>query len=379
MKYAISIDWLSFFCLTDDSPWHPVEDDPNAANVFGSLPWVYKKEPHGTRQYKELWRVILQGNEVAEVQCCPCSSILPPLSCIVKFNNRLLYQHDLWEIVDRFIRDHEMTIQNISRLDICADFLRFECSPCIKFIADFLGSKIRRVGRGKGGAYFQHYTSKNVDGCSISHLDYTGLSFGDKKSDSRVYMYNKSLELQQIKNKPYIKDFWRRVGLIETYAGKDGKVRTRDVWRLEVSMGNKAMKFKDRNTDEVIHVSRDMIGEGADLIKLYHTMIAKLFVFIKNHDHITNVTREPRLDLWGTTPACYDRAIIRNVSCSTRTERILIRQLWTLAETYRGDCEDIIKDRDLMQQIAANLAEQTDLTRWLLHKRNTWGDKSNYK
>lgn len=379
MLYAVSIDWLAFFCLTDGTPWHPVEDEENTGNVFGSLPWAYKKEPHGTRQFKELWTIMLEGNEVAEVQCIPCSPILPPLSCIVKFNNRLLYSHDLWEIVDRFLRDHAMTINNLSRLDLCADFLTFEKYPCIKFITDFLGSQIRRVGRGKGGAYFEHFASKGVDGFSHSHLKYTGLSFGDKKSDARVYMYNKSLELREVKKKPYIKDFWNKVGLLQTYRDKAGKVVEKDVWRLEVSMGSKAMTFKDKMSNEVIHVNREMVGDGGDLVKLFHTMIRKLFVFIVNREGITNVTREPRIDLWGHEPAAYDRAIIRNVSCSTRTERILIKQLWTLAGTYRGDCEDIIHDADLMQQIASNLAEQTDLTRWLIHKRSTWGDSKKYK
>lgn len=379
MRYAISIDWLQFFCLTEQHAWHPVESDARGGEVFAALPWVYKKEPHGTRQYRELWRVMLNGDEIAEVQSVPCSEILPPLSCIVKFNNRLLYRHDLWEIVDRFLLDHAMTINNISRLDLCADFLEFDKYPCVKFVTDFLGSKIRRVGRGHGGAYFQHYAAKGSDGFSHSHVDYTGLSFGDKRSDIRVYLYNKSLELQEVKNKPYIKDFWAKAGLIEFVTGKDGKTRQRPVWRLEVSMGSKAMQFKDRTDNTRINVDKSMIEESASLIKLYRTMIAKMWVFIKNRPGITNVTREPRLDLWGDEVPIFDRAIIRNVSCSTRTERILIKQLWTMAKTYKGDCEDIIKDVDLMQQIAANLAEQTDLTRWLLHKRDTWGDILNTK
>lgn len=360
MKYCISIDWLAFFC-SSSKPFEQVE---GGNTLFSALHWNYEKQNHGTRQFKNLYFVYFQRAKVAEVQSEPCSSILKPNSVIVKFENRLLYQPDLWDIVQRFIDDHSLTILNVSRIDICADFNRFYSYECVPFIADFLASRIRHKGKGIGTAHFNHY-SKVENKVSKSRIDYTGLSFGGHDSDARVYLYNKTFELLTQKDKPYIRDFWIKAGLD----------LSRNVWRLEVSLKSKACKFEDKKTKNTIVVSKSAVEDSAELVKIYHTFVRKLFAFVRNREGITNISREPLLNIFGTTPPYYERGVIRNVSCSNRTTRILIKQLWQLTEQYRGAPDDLTQDEGLTKTLALELSKNTDLIEWFKLKRPTWEQK----
>lgn len=350
MKYALSIDWLAFFCSSETG-----EIDTNCDF------YEYEKQQHGTRQFRELWKVSKNKEEFAIVQQIPCSSALKSGTLIVKFANRFCYHVNLWYMIDDFMRFHKLTILNISRLDICADFNRFanNLAP-ITLIKEFLSSKFRHIGQGDGSAHFTH-GSHREQGTSKSYLNYTGLSFGQNSSDSRCYLYNKTLELLEVHDKPYIRQLWQEIGLENTL--------NNPVWRLEVSIKSKGMKFRDKETGETIIITSEYIRENKNLSKLYHTFVKSLFSFIKNRADIKNVTREPRIELFNGEEYI-KRSCIRNKDGGNRTERILIRQLWQMSETYRG--REVLEDEGLSKQLAVELADSCDLTEWMSEKRHTW-------
>lgn len=350
MIYALSIDWLSLYC----------------ENLTGTLDlecdiFEYHKEPHGTRQYAELYKVVYMGELLCEVQQIPHSKILNSRTLIVKFANRQLYMREFWGRVTYFLHSHNLRVLNISRLDICADFNTFanDYHPA-QFIEDFLGSKIRHVGRGQGGAYFDHGARKK-DGQSVSYLRYSGLFFGSRESDARVYLYNKSFELATQGDKPYIREMWQQVGL------KNDKEH--DVWRLEVSLKSKSMEFRDKNTDELVSITMQSIMYNEFLYRVYFSYVAALWAFIRNRQGITNVTREPRLVLFEGQPN-YLRGVISYCSAGNRAEKILIRQLWTASDTYRG--RESLADSAKSREIAKDLAACTGLNDWLVEKSKNW-------
>lgn len=382
MKYAISIDWLALFCKAETGKFEQVSVE--SADIFHPINYGYKKEDHGTRQYKELWTVSVEGGELCEVQAVPCSGILAADSVIVKFANRLLYTPLLWYFVDAFLRDHHLTICNISRCDICADFLSFahEYDP-VQFITDFLSAKIRRVGRGtSGGAYFQHGAYKETGtGYSISYTNYNGLSFGSHSSAARVYLYNKTLELEQVKNKPYIRDFWRHNGLVEFIQDpKTGKEKQRPVWRLEVSIKSKANKFVNKAKGHKVEITTDILRAETlpdilienghySLTSIYFAFVRQLFKFIKNRQGITNVSRETPIELF-EGDAQVVRGTIREKSCSTRSDKILIHSLWNAAQLYRELGDDC--NTNNARRFCHAIANSTDLQEWLKEKSPTW-------
>lgn len=362
MTYCIALDWLALWCSIPTGSFSVAAGDGNP--LFYKHPWVIKREQYGTRQFKELHRVTFMGEDFAEVQTAPYSSILDPMACVVRVCNRYLYKTDVWYYLGEFLDEFSIRIESVSRCDICADFNSFKCYECIPFIKDFLDGTIRHKGRGKGAAYFDH-RSKNVGGASISTVKYSGLSFGSNESDVRAYLYNKTFELQSVKDKPYIRDMWRRAGLDIT----------RDVWRLEISIKSGGRKFRDKMTGAEREIRSDDLKNKDEVCKLFHTFQRKYFAFVKNKHRITNISREPLIELFDLSGG-YVHICLRAVSGGNRTERILIKQLWQMADTYRGN--DLCTDEGLTKSLAVSLALSTDLREWLEKKSKEW-DKPHKK
>lgn len=348
MIYVLSIDWLSVFGIFagDGNEWHPVECSE----------FTYKRESFGTRCFSRFDRVRIANSEggwdeFAEVQSVPYSSILPPYAIVVRFVNRVLYMPDFWEVVSRFLSLNQIEVRGISRIDICADFNQFATLDPKALIEGFAAKKYRHIGRGVGSLGFNHGVHNGDYG-----VNYTGLTFGTHASDAHCYLYDKSFELLTQGDKPWIKERWKRVGL-----------DIRNVWRLEVSIKSSGLKFKDKQSNEVIEIGAPMVSDLDSLDKIYHTFIKKLFSFVVNRKGIKNITREPRIVLFDDKPA-YDRGSISNLSAGNRMERILVRSLWQAADKYRG----MWSAREDAQHLATSLALSTGLYDWMQEKQNEW-------
>lgn len=350
MKYVLSIDWLSVFCvyMGADNIWSPVDGDG----------FAYKKEDFGTRCFSRFHRVRIANAEggwddFAEVQSIPYSSILPEYAIIIRFVNRVLYAPDFWELAARFLSLNRIEIRGISRIDICADFNQFATMDPKALIDGFAAKKYRHIGRGVGSLAFNHGVLHKEYG-----VNYTGLTFGTHASDAHCYLYDKSFELVTQGEKPWIRERWKRVGLDQ-----------RNVWRLEVSIKSGGLKFKDKTTKQVIEVGQSHIEDADTLDKIYHTFVRKLFSFIVNRSGIKNITREPRLVLF-EGKAAFDRGTLSNLSVGSRMERILIKSLWLMSDRYRGAY--IYGAREQAQRFAETLAASTGLYNWLQEKKPEW-------
>ena len=358
MIYALSIDWLSIFCLyMGADEWTPVD----------SAEFSYKRENFGTRCFSQFFRVRtpnVEGgvDEFAEVQAVPYSSILPSYAIIVRFVNRSLYLPEFWEMADRFLTVNNMSVMNISRIDVCADFNDFATISPKGLIEEFAAKRLRHIGRGVGALYFNHGLGAERDEHDRPVKDYgvsyTGLSFGTHSSAARVYLYNKSEELRTQGDKPWIRDVWRNAGLDVLH-----------VWRLEVSIKSEGLKFKDKTTGSIVTIDVEKAYDRSELDKIFHTFVRRLFSFIKNKKDISNITREPRIVLFDSKPA-YDRGAIRNLSSGDRMERILIKNLYQLADKYRGS--GIYEAEERSKHLAECLAYATDLHDWLEEKKAVW-------
>lgn len=350
MTYALSIDWLSFFCESDTGELNQFEDY-----------YEYEVAPHGTRQYKQLITVYREGEEFAEVQQIPCSPILRARSMIVKICNRWLYSRGLWYRLSKFLELHRIKVLSVSRVDLCADFNTFYngLHP-ITLIRKFLDASYRHIGRGIGASYFDH-RGKKIDGVSIAHLNYTGLSFGSKKSDVRVYLYDKSFELATVKDKPHIRQLWTTAGLKNDTENH--------VWRLEISLFSGACSFKSKKTQRKHKITEEYLHSNKYISLIYFSFVKSLFSFIRNRQGIKNISREPRIQLFNGEPFI-DRCVLNSDSGGDRAERILIKQLWQMSERYRGN--EIVEDEGISKILASNLAANTGLSDWLTEKKNVW-------
>jgi hypothetical protein len=344
VKAVLSIDWLAFYGI--------VQNSEELMPHMGA--YTLRLEERGTRQFRNLYTITKDNEEIAYLQTAPYSKILDPKGCIIKFANRLLYSANLWSEIENVLACLAIEVQSISRLDICSDFHEFlDGYQCEDMIKDFLSQNIRKKGRASGTAGFR----QTRDG-----MRFNALTFGTHESDTRVYLYNKTLELKEQTDKPYIRDTWAANGLDIT----------RDVWRLEVSLKSKAMEMYNKDAGRKIKFTKDNLQER--LRELYDTMVKALFTFVIPDN--PNISRCTVIDLLPTDYA-FNRAVVRNVTGSDRAEKILIKQLHFLTQKYRYfSTLDHIGEYVNADIIKNSMIEACDLKEWYRYKSKVWDTPS---
>ncbi len=125
-----------------------------------------------------------------------------------------------------------LTYKGITRLDLCYDCNYFSNhkSPA-KFIQDFVFKEVGKNGYiyRKGSSKFTCHGSKT----STSSSKITSIAFGSNNNKVRQYIYDKTIELEEVKDKPWIREYWELNGLIS-----DEKTH---VWRTEISIKSQGM------------------------------------------------------------------------------------------------------------------------------------------
>ena len=135
-------------------------------------------------------------------------------------------------------------------------------------------------------------------------------------------------------------------------------------------MCSKAFKFYDRTRDKhVVFGISDITkpSEEMNIAVLYFAMLRALFFFFVPTGQ-KNVSREKMIRLFGDSVEI-DRAVIRSWQCSGRTEKVLIKQLYTLAQRYRGVTD---LDQTYAAIAADHLVESCGLQDWLKRKQDDW-------
>lgn len=163
--------------------------------------------------------------------------------CIIKLRNPLLYTSSYLRVLNRIASGLYLKFASVSRIDLCADF---------NFFVNKLSPRefIRRYQQGTpttdtpsyirvGSNRYEMIGRKNEE--TMCHdVDY--LRFGTRSGGFCAYLYNKSAELNEQKNKQYIRDLWEKWGL------KDDD--SHPVYRLEFSILPSAQIMKRQRNSE---------------------------------------------------------------------------------------------------------------------------------
>lgn len=359
MTTTFAIDWLALYCLVEQDGTQEQDATDLAPSLAIRLAPIVgllhaKLEPYGTRQYKYLYTIRREGEEVAYIQTSPHSPQLNQKGAIVKFANRVLYRPDFWSIVHEVLTSYNMIYQSISRVDLCKDFNEFlNGYQCEDMIFDFVCSRIRKKGRAVGTLAFRQ---------TKEGLKYSGLSFGKHDSDTRVYLYDKTRELSDVHDKPYIRDFWQVNGLDTS----------RHVWRLEVSLKAKALKFRDKATGE--EIKHDYTTDMDAWRGLYEIFERALFTFV--YPDNPNVSRCTLVELLPNECGVI-RATLREVTGSGKFERMIVKSLAQMANKYRYFATlDKLPNRLDVERACSAFVDACDLRTWYERKRKFWDDET---
>ena len=236
---CVNVDWLEVYCLEPSQP--------RDISYFSQCGYFVKDRGYGTRHMASVFTLFdTHGDPFLEVRREPRHemgehhAIYPDNACTLRLVNRYCYFDRACEIMQMFIVAHGYELRRIARLDLCLDFERFDSG-------DLPAKVIRRILTHK---YAKVYQAKRTtrgedrwDGCSDNYV-----AWGNPKSMVMTAFYNKSKELREVHDKPWIRQAWLESGLIDdtatmTRVNAKGECYSPEIWRLEFRIKSSARQW----------------------------------------------------------------------------------------------------------------------------------------
>ena len=233
MTSLIGIDWLSFSGYFDR----------DFEMTERTSEFVCEKRKYGTRNFSEVWDVSYFFAVPGKVQkaikpfcslaCKPQSSILNERLVTFKLDNALLYTDHWFLLLMCFLSDFHIQSVKIQRADLFRDFQNLnygkkEISPSA-FLADIASGKLQK----KNSTKFTIYADTKENGAYA-------VTYGSIISGRQLAIYNKSKELREVHDKPYIRAAWKSVGFS----------LDKPVFRAEVRITKKGLNLFDLELQE---------------------------------------------------------------------------------------------------------------------------------
>lgn len=289
---CINFDWLEVYCLEP-------KDRPRDAEFFGSLGFSVKKREYGTPQYREMFTIMEGEFPMVEVRRSPYSlknegGVFVPESTHIRLSNRACYLQNPIGYLRKFLQDAGYIFQSFSRVDICLDFFQLDdgTDPNI-FLQDYAREK-----------YFKHHLSTiaphgvevigaNISGHGVDRQfarQYNSWSWGSPTSDISVKMYDKTLELAEVKDKYYIRDQWLVAGLISDEDNQlEEDIRDTRYWinltrgKLRKASGEKRKELRKKINALQQHLS-DLIAKVRHIWRLEFSVKSSIKGFAKGDE-----------------------------------------------------------------------------------------------
>lgn len=304
---CISVDWLTMYC--------------ECKMIVQNKRWEWRKLDHGTNQFSEVYQVYdKEENQLyCTVERAPYSPIIPKHAMMVQVANRYLYKAN-WNVeLCNFMLASNITPKSISRIDICCDFNEFAygINPAA-FIKKVASGKYRYAGKSE----ITYQTSRK------GQRDFKYMRIGNRESEISSYLYNKTLELEEKYDKPYIREMWKNSG-IDT---------SRTVWRLEVSLSNKQMRGIMESTGEIFRIDLSFLDTQSQVENVYHAAVTKSFHF-KYDKKGQRTTRLKTVPLFRSQSTTILLTIPINEAKTNRMDKIIVKRLANYYSMYRIENE----------------------------------------
>ena len=350
--HLISIDWLTI--------------SVDCSNFAVNTNYSCVCEPYGTSIFSKMYTIGMDGMDIAILTKNPRMKHMDENLGLLKILNPILYKPQLDRIVYNLLFDFRLTAKGISRLDLCADFNRFnDYADPQDFIRDFLAVKIWKIGQAKykcagkvaKAPTLPHHKRESkrkqkdevesfkVIGKQSSRHNYQYLRFGSNLSDVSAYLYNKTQEFIDVKRKNYIVEQWDANGIDSSQT----------VWRLEFSLKGNGIKFIDAASGEYYQKTLDMVLDPVLREQLYNACFLRWWIFRYNDGQVRKDRMKP-CNLLDIESSIY---IPRVIECSDTTSRENKRMITAMEKTYD---EIRIKHRVRDMEIEAAIQKVTDFT-----------------
>lgn len=320
-NYCISVDWLQCYCLKKKNS--SFCNNPEIRH--DEFHFQVVQQPTETAMFKQLHSVSINGLEVATLESSPRSSKLKQDMVLVKLTNRVLYSHQYVKLLYALFDAFGLIYKGITRIDLCYDCVKFSGgrSPQ-RFIQNFVFSnsttktQYSKVGRDE---FICHGKKSTSTGTRINYI-----AFGSGKSRYRSYIYDKTLELEEVHDKPWIRKTWEENGIISSPKAH--------VYRSEISIKSSGTDLLNMSSGELFKLSPLYLENQRAIEKLFHYYANRVL-------HFKQCTGQKRkkdykeIQLFENKPEITCKPISISKSHDTgRIEKICYNVLDRLSKTY---------------------------------------------
>lgn len=343
-KYAISLDWMQYYCERSMN-----EIPATFATTKGK--YEVEKMSYSTNLWLDVYIIKHRGREFATLCMNPRNSGMPERGCTLKLANRVLYSHE-WLIESKLIMaELGLRYKGITRVDVAYDCNVLAGGRSVpQFLmqyfshAPYCEGHIIRSGSRK--------VTINATRSNKGSVEISAMRWGSKGSDIGAYCYNKSLELREVKDKPWIRDTWEKAGLIDAFnegewaklseKEKQRKIEQGDVqqlievpvWRFEISIKAHGKDLLSLDTGELFKLDINYFEAQNAVENLFYTYAAKVFDFRMSTGQ-TTIRNYPPLKIFEMSREVTERPVRISLLADTgRTEKMIVNRLEALQSTY---------------------------------------------
>lgn len=343
-KYCISVDWLQVYCLNN------LSDVPQSGYCAGRS-FTCEKLDRITPLWTEVYVVKYNNTEVAEYCRFPRSSAMDAKGCTIKLHNRVLYSAQFIELLKQIMFFLDVQYVGVTRLDLCYDcnYLHGHRS-----VHDFLFQYFVHAPYCSGHIIRNGSRRVQVNATRTQHgaTTISAMRWGSKSSAVGVYCYNKSLELLEVHDKPWIRAAWEQSGLINDYdasgwnslddrdrqkyinEGKTDRYIKTSVWRFEISIKSEGRDIINLGTGQLFRIDISYLTTQEYIEKLFYVYANKYLDFRESTGQ-SGIRNYPKMCIFEVSGNTELKPIHINKSADTgRTEKIAANRLRKLAETY---------------------------------------------
>lgn len=364
-NYMISIDWLQASCIGG------VVEQGDYSCRFGTL--SVELQDGGTANFGRRSLIKWNNIEVATLLQCPKMATLDRLLSELKLHNRVLYTATPVRFMNDIIDSLGLVYKGLARLDLALD-----CNSLVdggsveQLIHDFVVLRAGDIGHvvRRGSARY-HLHGNNHRKASIR---FESIKFGSPQADVVPYIYNKSIELLEVKDKPWIREAWKSAGLVhivdmeglQRLSKKELEYKISDsgvsefirsgVWRFELSIKGHGRDLLNMESGEIFKIGLDSIGTAEKIESLFKMYAEKYFDFRRGFRG-ERIRDYKKVQLWNLD----GKVVSRQISIPTTGEtgkfdvsvsNYLTKMLRTYSDLASPVAAGITEARDLISAVA---------------------------
>lgn len=146
----------------------------------------------------------------------------------------------------------DVTYKGITRIDLCLDLNKLANGMSVpEFLMQYFSHAPFCIGHivRNGSRKVQVQATRTMSGATII----SGMRWGSSKSDVGAYCYNKTLEMLEVKEKPWIIETWKANGLVSTIEqnrwnalGYDAKIKDKEKQQAAKERAQQKRLTKDK-------------------------------------------------------------------------------------------------------------------------------------